>query len=285
MNDDVSPRSFGHTLDDAGFAQIRDLVYQHFGIVLSEQKRGLVVGRLQRVLRDRGLTNFRDYIDLLLADKNGSLLAELANRMSTNHTHFWREPAHFLVFRESVLPWVQQVSPQRDLRLWCAAAATGEEPWTLAMIQRQFFAENYRHWQAGLVATDISEPALCIAEKGVYDNDRVQPLPQDLRALGMETMGGGRWRIRDEMRKDVMYRRFNLMAEKLPFKHPFHCIFIRNVMIYFDQDTRRRLIARLVNSLLPGGWLFVGHSESLGRDDANLEYVSPAVYRRKSESQ
>lgn len=282
MVNDTPQRSFAFTLDDGSFVRIRDLVYQHFGIVLSDQKRGLVVGRLQRVLRDRKLAHFAEYVQALEDDASGALLAELANRISTNHTHFWREPGHFTVYRESVMPWILDVSRDQDLRLWCAAAATGEEPWTLAMIQRQVLGSRYREWKAGLIATDISEPALLTAQKGVYDEDRVAPLPKDLRDLGMEKHAANTWRIRDDLRSDVVFRRFNLMSQKLPFKKPFHCIFIRNVMIYFDQQTRRQLIGRLVESLMPGGWLFVGHSESLGREEGGLEYISPAVYRRMS---
>ena len=161
-------------LDDTCFNEIRELIHRKFGICLSDQKRSMVVGRLQRVLTQRNLPDFKSYMDALAKDTNGELLDELANRISTNHTHFWREPAHFDIFSEKVIPWVKNQGA-KDFRLWCAASATGEEPWTLAMLLRHGLGEDYRNWKAGLISTDISVPALQTAQEGIYEDSRVAP--------------------------------------------------------------------------------------------------------------
>ena len=241
----------------------------------------MIVGRLQKVLTQRNIANFQEYIKALENDQTGILLDELANRISTNHTHFWREPAHFHYFSKHVIPWVKGLG-KKDFRLWCAASATGEEPWTLAMLLRDGLGHDYSSWNAGLISTDISVPALQTAQAGIYDDNRVNPLPEHLKKIGFNKTSQGQWEIRDELRQDSLFRRFNLINEKLPFKQLFHCIFIRNVMIYFDQATRKALIERLAKQLEPGGWLFVGHSESLGRDNKDFNYIQPAVYQKVS---
>ena len=268
-------------LDDASFDEIRKLIHAKFGICLSPQKRSMVLGRLRRVILQRNFSDFKSYLVALKNDNSGDLVDELANKISTNHTHFWREPNHFKIFSEEVIPWVQSLG-QKDLRLWCAASATGEEPWTLAMLLRQKLGTSYKQWKAGLIATDISKPALEKAQTGIYDDDQVNPLPKELCQIGFQQHANDTWRIRDELRRDTLFRRFNLMDDRFPFRQKFHCIFIRNVMIYFDQETRTKLVSQLCKNLVAGGWLFIGHSESINRDHPELEYLYPAAYRKKS---
>ena len=269
-------------ISDEEFARIRELIYSRFGIALTEKKKSLVVGRLQKFLRSHGFSDFSSYYDYIVSDKSGKALDELVNRISTNFTYFWREPEHFIHLRDVVLPEITgklKSVGDYDFRLWCAAAATGEEPYMLAMILRDYFASDYFKWNAGVLATDISDHALSVARDAVYPSKTLDKLPDAFRKKYFRQISTDEWQIVDEIRKELAYRRFNLMNE-LPFKKPFHVIFCRNVMIYFDQETKKKLVQKMYDCTEKGGYLFVGHSESLGRQECPYKYILPAVYRK-----
>ncbi len=270
------------TITDAEFHSIRDLVYKRFGITLSDQKKSLVVGRLQKILRQRGMTTFRQYYDSLVADKTDHALSELANQITTNHTFFFREPDHFDFFRSDILPWMTQTHKAKgdnDLRIWCAAASSGEEPYTLIMTLLEHFGPDYKNWDCGLLATDVSEKALLAARQAIYDSTRLQGVsPQMISKYFKKTAAG--YEVVEKVKKEVTIRRFNLMDKALPFKKPFDCIWCRNVMIYFDGPTKVELVNRMYQHTVPGGYLLIGHSETLGRDQTPWKYVKPAVYRK-----
>ena len=269
-------------LSDTAFERIRTLVYDYCGINLTEQKRSLVVGRLNKMLRTRGIASFDHYCALLEQDSSGRTLGELVNRISTNHTYFYRERAHFEFFRDAALPeFAAALRRERsnDLRIWCAGCATGEEPYMLVMQMMEYFGSEYGRWDAGVLATDISSQALAAAVEGIYPEERLGELPQHYRERYFFRVRDG-WQVRDEVRREVTFRRFNLMNRTFPFREPFHAIFCRNVMIYFDQPVREALVVRFHRHTRPGGYLFIGHSESLGRERSPYAYVMPALYRR-----
>ena len=265
------------------FVAIRDLVYQRFGITLSDQKKNLVVSRLQKILRERGHNNFKQYYDTLIADKSDKAISELANQITTNHTFFFREPDHFDFFTRTILPEMTKrhsAANSNDLRIWCAAASSGEEPYTIIITMLEFFGVNYSRWNAGLLCTDISEKALVQANKAVYENTQLQGVsPVILKKYFQKD--GDNWAVIDKVRKEAVIRRFNLMNKTLPFKKPFDCIWCRNVMIYFDTETKIELVNRMYNHTVNGGYLLIGHSETLGRDQTKWKYVKPAVYRKE----
>lgn len=270
-------------ISDQEFKEIRELVYNAFGINLTDQKRGLVVGRLQKVIRDNGFRGFTDYLAHLKRDGGQKALAELVNRISTNHTFFYREKEHFDYLANTVLPELVaklKASRDHDLRVWCAGCSSGEEAYTLAMLLLEFFGPDYHGWKAGLLATDISTHVLDLAHKGVYPPERLEGLPPALRDKYLRKTPDHQWAVNDQLRHEVTFRRFNLMESHFPFKKPFHIIFCRNVMIYFDTPTRQALSERFFDVTAPGGHLFIGHSETLGRDNCKYQYVLPAVYRR-----
>ncbi|MDD4731429.1 MAG: protein-glutamate O-methyltransferase CheR [Desulfovibrio sp.] len=272
-----------YQLSEKEFKDLRDFIYKYAGINLTDQKRALVVGRLQKVLNREGFTNFSQYYDYIRKDKSGKAVEELINRISTNHTFFFREKSHFEYLHTAVLPeMTEQIARtgKKDFRLWCAAAATGEEPYTLAMVLREFFGGQYNQWQAGMLATDISTQALRTAQRAVYPDERMIHTPPKLRNKYFQKLGPDQWAVKDTLKKDVLYRRFNLMSERWPFKGRFHVVFCRNVMIYFDQVTRSRLAKMFYQFMQPGGYFFIGHSETLGREDCPFEYVMPAVYKK-----
>ena len=270
-------------LSEEAFQAIRELVYSRFGINLTDQKRNLVVGRLQKVVRSLGMDSFEEYIAYVREEKTGGALEMLVNRISTNHTFFFREKAHFDFFSGHALPEaVARLRAQRsfDLRIWCAGCASGEEAYTLVMLMLQHFGADYRRWDAGLLATDISGRALEIARRAVYPDDRVAQVPEEFKRKYFSHIGPDQWQVKKIVRDEVTFRRLNFMRPSFPFKRPFQVIFCRNVMIYFDQPTRETLVRRLYDLTVPGGYLMIGHSESLRRETTGYEYVMPAVYRK-----
>ena len=272
-------------ISDREFEAIRKLVYNRFGINLTPQKRTLVVGRLQKVLREREFASFRDYYDWLVSDTTGEGLDELANRISTNHTFFYREKAHFEYFAETTLKAaVARHEASRDIamRVWCAGCSSGEEPYTLMMLMMEFFGRDFARWNPRLLATDISATALRTAMRGEYEPDRVAQLPGNLRAKYFQKTPEGLLRVTDDVRQNIVFRRHNLMSATFPFKQPFDSIFCRNVMIYFDRETRNELVAKYHRHIAVGGNLFIGHSETLGRGETPWQYVQPAVYIRNA---
>ena len=272
------------SISDKEFKLIKSLVYEKFGINLSDQKRSLLVGRLQKLLRSHGFVTFKQYYDHLMADKTSRALNELINRISTNYTYFFRESTHFDFFRAKALPEIVALMKRdncRDLRIWCAACSSGEEPYGLVMVMLEYFGKEYGMWDAGMLATDISAKALSTAASGVYAVEKLSQVPLTLRQRYFVNSGNGTQEVAEKVKKEIAFRRFNLMNEHFPFNKPFHIIFCRNVMIYFDQPTRDKLVRKFYDHTAPGGYLFIGHSESLRRGEVPYEYVMPAVYRKR----
>lgn len=271
----------GERLTDEDFAFLAGLIHGEFGIRLPPNKRSLLEGRITSLVRRRGLPSIRAYCEGMRHRVDPDDLVELANRVSTNYTYFNREPQHFDTYVDEALPdriaW-RRARKQRDLRVWCAAASTGEEPWQLAMFGREVLGADYRRWKAGLLATDISVEALEHARRGVYDREQLANLRPALAPYFRERPDG-RFEVADEVRSDVLFRRLNLM-KPFPFQGRFDVVFCRNVLIYFDRDTVRDVAARIAERLEPGGWLFIGRSETLGRMGLELESVALGVYRR-----
>lgn len=273
-------------LTDEMFDAIRTLVYERIGVDLSDKKRSLLNARLQNVLRQRGFSSFQQYYVYVQNDTSGNGLLELVNRITTQHTTFFRGRQHFEFFsrvalKESVARCEKHHS--KILRVWCAGCSTGEEAYSLAMVMLQYFGDEYKSWDAGLFATDVSEEALRVARRGIYASGLIQGIPRDLQRKCLLQQPDGDWRVEERVRKEITFRRFNLMNQVFPFRRPFDIIFCRNVMIYFDQKTREALLKRFYDSLTPGGYLFLGHSESLGRENNLYDYLVPAVYRKKME--
>ncbi|MDH5298782.1 MAG: protein-glutamate O-methyltransferase [Desulfobulbaceae bacterium] len=269
-------------INDQEFNLLRTLVYDNFGINLTEQKRSLVVGRLHQLLRNQGFKTFREYYDFLVRDKSHANLTELINRISTNYSFFYREKAHFDFFVKTALPEVVaklQAKNTNDLRIWTAGCSTGEEPYMLAMLMLDFFGNDYARWSGGILATDISDRALSFAHRGLYPEDRIKQVPPMLRSRYFIRQGD-EVGVNDRIKKEVTFRRLNLMNPQFPFKKPFHMIFCRNVMIYFDKETRDNLVRKFHQITEPGGFLFIGHSETLGRDQDLYRYVMPATYQK-----
>lgn len=260
-------------------AAIMSLAYDLAGIHLSDLKRPLVEGRLGKRLRQLGC-DMQAYAQRCREDVCEQTI--LIDLLTTNHSAFCREPAHFDDLERRVLPAIvarQARLPSPRLRIWCAAAATGEEPYTIALSLHHVLPDITR-WDAAILATDISTRALARAKAGLYTAERVAPLSAADHSLALALHEAGPpkvYSVREELRRLVRFARMNLMDD-WPMKGPFDVIFCRNVMIYFDQDTQSRLVNRMASLLTPGGTLYVGHSESLANLRHGLKTLGPATY-------
>ncbi len=277
LNDAPAPLADVPKLNPAEFDEIRGLAKRRFGLDLRHGKEELVSARLSKTMRQGKFRSFRDYIASVERDQSGQQLINLINALTTNHTSFYREPHHFEYLSSEILPHFR---PGSDLRIWCAASSTGEEPYTILCTVAQAWKGQVRGLR--LLATDISTKVLDIARAGVYKTMSLDPAPPNWKHdYFVRTPEDGGLRIRRELASQVEFRRLNLI-EPFPFQEKFHLIFCRNVMIYFDKPTQENLVQRLAAHLEPGGHLFVGHSESLAGVNHPLDYLRPAVYRVNS---
>jgi chemotaxis protein methyltransferase CheR len=269
------------TISDEEYRILTDYIYKNYGIKLGYPKKSLVVGRLQNVLLQNNFNSFSEYYDYVVSDKTGNALATLIDKVTTNHTFFLREPDHFYYFRDSVLPFLVSTVKSKDLRIWSAGCSTGEEAYTLAMILQDYFGEDKLLWDTRILATDISSKVLEVAKKGEYKSKAIDTLPLNWRCRYFTETGNDKVAITDKIRKEVIFRSFNLMNSNFPFVKKFHAIFCRNVMIYFDTKKKKELVDKFYDFMEPGGYLFIGHSESLNREETRLKYVMPAIYRKE----
>lgn len=253
-----------------------------FGIHLNDQKRSLVVGRLSGFLRQRNIASFDEFIQLVNSDRSGDMLSSLIDRISTNLTFFNRESEHFDFFARRALPEIiARLKEGEQPRIWVAGCSSGEEAYMLAIYLLEANASTIEYEQSAILATDISSLALNKAQTGLYATENTAKLPKNIVSKYFEKVDDGHLRVRDSLRRLILFRRLNLMREEFPFKRQFHIIFCRNVMIYFDPPTRRRLVVQFASLLPAGGYLFVGHSESLGSTSPEFKFIQPAVYMRK----
>lgn len=259
------------------FRRIAALVYHHAGITLAEGKEVLVRSRLNRTLQNSGADSYGAYLDEIEADPTGQKLSSLIDLLTTNKTSFFREAAHFDYLTDAVLP--ELASTGEPIRIWSAGCSTGEEPYTLSMLLAgavpRAAAANAR-----ILATDISSRVLDQARIARYPDRALVDVPIEIKRYGFRPLSSSistDYLVADEVRDRVHFARLNLMDE-WPMKRPFHVIFCRNVMIYFDRQTQQRLVQRFWNALAPGGYLFVGHSEGLTSLSHQFQYVRPAVY-------
>ncbi len=269
------------TITDQEFNQLSAYIKRNYGINLRNEKRALIVGRLHNVLLQLNFHDFSEYFDYVLSDKTGSAATTLINKITTNHTFFMREADHFFYFRDKVLPYLTNVSREKDLRIWSAGCSSGEESYTLAMLVDEYLGKGKMWWDTKILATDISEKVIEEAIKGEYTEEEVSSLPITWKQEYFRKVDQDTYVVVDRIRNEVIYRKFNLMESTFPFKKKFHVIFCRNVMIYFDAQTKQSLVNKFYESMEYGGYLFIGHSESLNRDETRFRYVMPSVYRKE----
>lgn len=262
-------------LEAQEFEKFRRLAYDKFGLNLTDAKHDLVAARLGKKLRELKIPSYKAYYDLVVADRTGQSLIALIDALSTNHTSFLREASHFDFLLKYVLPGLRK---RAAIDIWSAPCSTGEEPYSIALTLLEHLGMPPKP-ALRIRATDISTKVLAVAKKGAYAADKLGSMPAPLIRKYFTQAGPGSFQICSEIRDMIQFERFNLI-EPMRATRKFPIIFCRNVMIYFDKPTQERVVASLSQFLEPGGYLMIGHSESLMGVRHGLVYVQPAIYRK-----
>ena len=262
------------------YDRIRTLLYDESGISLGDNKQSLVVSRLSKRLRDLSLDSFEAYYEFVADDTSGAEFTRMLDLLSTNKTDFFREPKHFEFLRDEILPSLER---EKRIRIWSSACSTGEEPYTIAITLREG-VKNPAQWDFGILASDISTRVLAHASAGLYAQDRISTVPTDVAQrhfLKGKGNNAGLVKVKPHLSDMIKFRHLNLMSEKFPIKSPLDLIFCRNVMIYFDRPPQERLVGKFFRYLKPGGYLFIGHSESLQWLKHDFSTIAPTIYRKE----
>lgn len=252
------------------------LIYEKAGISLGPRKEALVKARIGRRMRSLGIPTYRRYLDTVHNDSSGAELVEMLNAICTNVTSFFREETHFDFVKRVLVGWEAQ--GQKRFRFWCAAASTGEEPYSLAMTVRECLKDA---GDALILATDLSTRALAAARCGVFKQKQMQNVPAIMMRKYFrreDAADANSYAVCDELRSMLRFGRINLATPPFPLRGPLDMVFCRNVMIYFDSSVRKRLLADVHRLVRPGGYLIVGHAESLTGLRTPFKPVSPSVY-------
>ncbi|WP_298398062.1 CheR family methyltransferase [uncultured Azonexus sp.] len=268
------PAAREFSFSDADFDRVRKLIYQHAGISLSPVKKDMVYSRLARRLRALNKATFGDYLDAL--ERNGGDEWErFVNSLTTNLTSFFREPHHFPILADHL----RKLGNRRPVRIWCSAASTGEEPYSIAMTVAETFGAEVSH--VSIVASDLDTNVLATAQKGVYGMDRLEKMsPERLRRFFLRGTGAqeGFAAVRPELKRLIEFRRINLLDASYSVKGPLDVIFCRNVMIYFDKPTQYKILSRFAPMMQPDGLMFAGHSESFLHAADLFRSIGKTVY-------
>ena len=263
-------------LTDADFRTIVEMVRETAGISLGASKRDLVFGRLNRRLRALGLNSFTDYCAVLDSADGADERGEMINAITTNLTSFFREAHHFKFLASDILPALL-ASPERRLRIWSAACSSGEEPYSIAMVLHRALAGK-RDWNARILATDIDTNMIATAEEGCYEAQRASAIPADFARLTARRTNGS-VAMTDGLKQLIAFKPLNLLGP-WPMRGQFDVIFCRNVVIYFEKAVQRILFDRFADIMAPGGYLLIGHSETLFRITDRFESLGRTIYRK-----
>jgi chemotaxis protein methyltransferase CheR len=268
------------------FRLLSEFIKQEAGIKMPPVKKTMLEGRLQKRLRRLGMGSFSEYCDYLFSPEGVEHeLVNMLDVVTTHKTDFFREPSHFEYLSDTVIPEListKGIGIMRPLVIWSAGCSTGEEPYTLAMVLSEF-AEQQKDFSFSILATDISMKSLEVAQTAIYKDERVEPVPYYLRKkylLKSRDKEKRLVRIAPELRGSVDYRYLNFNSDEYKIQKKMHVIFCRNVLIYFEREAQQRIIGNFCDHLSPGGYLFIGHSETMNGLDVPLKPMAPTVYRK-----
>jgi len=265
-------------IKQADFEKLVEFVSQNYGIDLSKKKH-LIVGRLSNFITGLGYKDFTEYVSYIIKAKDKEALDLMMNKLTTNYTYFMREEAHFDFLSKVALPELIKIKGSKVINIWSAGCATGEEPYTISMVVKEYLAAHARDWDVKILATDISQNARGKAMKGIYEEESITKLPKAWQAKYFKKLPDGKVEVSNELKNSVTFKEFNLM-HPITFPQKFDVIFCRNVMIYFDRPTKDALVNRFYDATAAEGYLFIGHSEMLNSDRTKYKYVKPATYKR-----
>jgi chemotaxis protein methyltransferase CheR len=274
-------------IDDEAFRNLRGFIYEQSGIFIGDNRKYLLENRLANRLRELNLKNFNEYYYFLKFDPDRKKeLSKLFEVITTNETSFFRNPPQIAVFQEKVLPEIlESQRATRTLHIWSAGCSTGEEPYTLAIVCHEVLGNAIASWNIRITANDLSDAVLHAARRGVYTEYSLRTTPPQIIAKYFHSEGGGRFRIKEDVQRLVHFGQINL-SDRLQVRRVerSHVVFCRNVIIYFDDDMKRRVLSGLYDNLLPGGYLFLGHSESvhnLSRAFRPVQHPSCIIYQKE----
>lgn len=267
-------------MTDEEFHRIQRFLKFKYGIDMAHKKE-IMTGRLENYVTTGGWSSFAAFMDAVQSDSTGNLEKRLLGMLTTNHTFFMRESEHLDYLRRVVLPELQKKEAKtKDLGIWCAAASSGEEPYMLAMLIKDYFGLDHPNWDTTILATDVSTEILEKAVRGIYTEEQIAVMPEQWKRRYFKKLPDGvHYEVTKEIKNEILFRRFNLMNPFL-FKRKFHIIFLRNVMIYFDRKTKQELIRKIYNSLEPGGYLFIGRTETIDRTNVPFHMIQPSIFRK-----
>ena len=268
------------TINENDFERLVRFVQQNYGIDLSKKKQ-LIMGRLSNSIVSMGFPDFQHYIDHLITNQKPEDIELMLNKLTTNYTYFMREKEHFEFFTDTILPYLLKTKKNRVLSIWSAGCSSGEEPYTISMILKEYLGSQASRWDTRVHATDISQNVLNRAAAATYEEASLKDLPAGWKNKYFRpTSQAGFYTDAPTIRDNVIFRTFNLM-DPIQFRLKFDVIFCRNVMIYFDQPTKDALVNRFYQATNPGGYLLIGHSESLNKSKIAYRYLKPAIYRKE----
>jgi chemotaxis protein methyltransferase CheR len=278
MNSSILASPHRPELSVRDFDRIRKLAFDYCGLDIERGKEELVASRLGKIMRGLDISSYGRYYDHVVADHTSKALVTMIDSLTTNHTSFFREPQHFAFLKSTVFP---ALANRSHIDIWSAASSSGEEPYSVAFAARDFYGEAGPELR--ILASDISTRILETAKNATYDVQRLTGIPMDLLQryfLRGKGPASSLYRVKPSIRNNVRFERLNLMESFSGLSLHFPLILCRNVMIYFNATTQQELIERFYQQMEPGGYLFIGHSESLNRIAHNFEYIAPAIYRK-----
>ncbi len=267
------------TISQSDFLKLVNFVKRNYGIDLTKKKQ-LIESRLSGTISSMGFKDFSKYVDYLITTTNKNDIEVMINKLTTNYTFFMREKNHFDFFRTTILPHLIKTKKNKVLSIWSAGCSSGEEPYTISMILKEYLGIQAPQWDTRVLATDISQKALSAAKAAEYPADALKDIPNSwLRKYFVKSNSPDKYIIAPNIKSNVIFRTFNLM-EPIRFRIKFDVIFCRNVMIYFDQPTKDALVQRFFNATNHNGYLLIGHSETLNKETTPYKYIMPATYKK-----
>ncbi len=256
------------------FNRVKELLFDYCGIFLQEGKEALVQSRLMRRMRKLGIESFSAYLDFIERPESGGEFLSFVDVLTTNKTHFFREAQHFDFIKRHIIPTLEG----RNAKWWSAGCSSGEEPVTTSIVLQE--ARRNTSWSSvKILATDISREVLKVAKNGVYPSTRMKDVPDSTRRKYFDAIGNNEFKVKENIQSMITYGRLNLM-EDWPLKGNFQVIMCRNVMIYFNRQTQQEVVQKFYDQLQPGGYLFLGHSESVSSNNKGFKNLAPAVYQK-----
>lgn len=265
-------------LTDGEFLEFVKYMRNNYGIDLSK-KRILIEGRLSNAIDKKGMSSFSQYLESIKSNSKEEITM-LVNKLTTNYTYFYREESHFEYLREVILPREEKENKSKLLNIWSAGCSSGEEPYTIAMVLDDFFKIGINQWKIHINATDISEKVLSKAREGIYSQESIKKLPDSYKKRYFKKIKPDEYEVIPEIKKYIIFKEFNLM-DNIIEKNKYDVVFLRNVMIYFNNEIKGHIVNKIYDATKPSGHLMIGHAEALQRDKSKYIYIKPAIYKKE----